>query len=234
MSPELFARPATLADAARLLEWRNDSATVAASLIQQPVAAEEHAAWLIACLNDPRRRLMIVEATEPVATYRLDWAREVEISLTVAPKMRGLGLSTPVIRLATEHAVREGASFVWAVIRNDNAASRRAFASCGFWDFGPTAWLEFRSHVITATEVAGWRCAACARAVAHHTNATGSIGGSEGRAERWDLHVSTGGGLEECLAGDLLIAWERSRRRWLASRSLDYSIRTTVLQEERR
>lgn len=43
-------------------------------------------------------------------------------------------------------------------------------------------------------------CPLCRDGVPHHTNAAGSIGGNDHRRPVWDLHISTGGGLEECIA----------------------------------
>ena len=43
-------------------------------------------------------------------------------------------------------------------------------------------------------------CPRCREGVPHHTNAQGSIGGDDHRAPVYDLHISTGGGLEECVA----------------------------------
>lgn len=41
-------------------------------------------------------------------------------------------------------------------------------------------------------------CNLCRWGYVHHTNATCSIGGSEGRHKIWDVHVVDGGGLAEC------------------------------------
>lgn len=46
-------------------------------------------------------------------------------------------------------------------------------------------------------------CDECRRGVPHHSNATGSIGGMDGRAPRWDLHAGADGGLVECVAFDV-------------------------------
>ena len=56
-------------------------------------------------------------------------------------------------------------------------------------------------------------CPLCAVGVTHHTNAAGSIGGADGRHPRRDLHVDKDGGLTECWAGDLWLAWEMGARR---------------------
>ena len=61
MSETVRLRPATIEDAQRLFEWRNDPQTRAQSLQQQPVAWESHLAWLQASLRNPNRQLYIAE-----------------------------------------------------------------------------------------------------------------------------------------------------------------------------
>ena len=58
------------------------------------------------------------------------------------------------------------------------------------------------------------QCALCRMGVPHHTNAGSSIGGSD-RHFVLDLHESTGGGLEECTAADIL--QERAGPTWLST-----------------
>ena len=218
---DLVARPATLADAEFLRRLRNDPETVAGSVNASPVTPRAHYQWLSSTLRDPLKRLMIVSdgVGASVATYRLDdvGCPESRVSLTVAPEARGQGFAALVIRLAATHAVLEGAEVVSAVVRVENARSRRAFKSAGFrhaFGGGRSSALgdvAYNGYKTQSRVVAGWLCSACAAGVPHHTNSVTSIGGDEGRHARYDLHVGVGGGLEECLAGDLLLAWERAR-----------------------
>lgn len=139
----LSARAATPADAEWLLRLRNDPETRARSVNREPVAPSVHEAWLDMVFRDRTRRLMVVEGGDGqrVATHRLDGigTESVEVSLTVAPEYRGLGLAAPVIVLALAHARREGAMDVWALIHQDNARSRRAFERAGFVSVVPAA-----------------------------------------------------------------------------------------------
>lgn len=66
------------------------------------------------------------------------------------------------------------------------------------WSVDDDSGLDFVRRVYGA-------CDACRDGIPHHTNATGSIGGNDGRAPVWDLHVSEGGGLAECTAHDILM-----------------------------
>ena len=241
-SAVLTARPATLADAALLLRWRNDPGTVAASRVQAPVIAHDHVAWLERTLADPTRRLRIVgnrvlDDGPPhltpkgrrvwldlnrgpdvdIATYRLDGvgAAQIEVSLTVAPEHRGRGLAREVVQLACREALTHGPEVLTAEIRRENIPSFVAFFRNGFvitgWRGGILV-LE-----VEAEEVIRRACPLCLAHVEHHTNATGSIGGAEGRHPRYDLHVSEGGGLQECRAGDLWLSWEAGARERLRS-----------------
>ncbi len=89
------ARPASAADAERLLAWRNDPVARQNSLHTAPIALADHQAWLAAILRDPDCRLLVgMIGADPVGTARFDrldgGARRV--SITVSPDWRGRGL----------------------------------------------------------------------------------------------------------------------------------------------
>ncbi|QGQ20257.1 GNAT family N-acetyltransferase [Cellulomonas sp. JZ18] len=131
------ARPAGRDDAARLLAWRNDPVTRAASRSTEPVTVEAHERWLDGVLADPSRTLLVVEdPTGPLGTVRFD-ARgneEVEVSLALAPERRGGGLAVAVLAAALAHlrATARPMPSVLAYVRPDNAASLRLFQRAGF------------------------------------------------------------------------------------------------------
>lgn len=217
----LRVRAAAMDDAETLLAWRNDSGTMRYSFVKYLVRREDHEAWLRRALDDPKRRLCIVDdewpGWGPVGTYRLDHVGSdlVEVSLTVAPEHRGRGYATPVILLATRHAVSLGAMTVIAHISVENAPSLRAFQRAGFalQEQAPLAGGVFSTWTIGYADVAAGLCGLCKRGVVHHTNSSYSIGGGDRRVV-WDIHAvdDPGGvGLQECLAGDVLLAWERFR-----------------------
>lgn len=120
-------RKATMDDARRLFDWHNDPATRAASVNRDPVAWEDHLAWLEASLANPLREILIAEDGVPLGTVRLDKDVRTELSITLAPAARGHGLAAPLIALASQ-----GIGPVVARIRPDNAASRKAFLKAGF------------------------------------------------------------------------------------------------------
>jgi RimJ/RimL family protein N-acetyltransferase len=115
-------RAAAMSDAARLLAWRNDGATRAASHQTGLVDAVEHVAWMERALSNPDRLLLLLwaergddddgdcsddERLRPVGTVRLDRDRaknEVEFSWTVDPAMFGKGYASHMVTLAAQHA----------------------------------------------------------------------------------------------------------------------------------
>jgi UDP-2,4-diacetamido-2,4,6-trideoxy-beta-L-altropyranose hydrolase len=138
-------RPATQDDAVLLHTWRNDPVVRSLSRSTDPIPLDGHAAWLRAGLASPDRHLLVVEesgpAATPVATTRYDllagdsgsrarW----EVSITVAPEMRGRGLGSATLQAsdawlsATEPDARE----IEAWVRSSNAGSRRLFERNGY------------------------------------------------------------------------------------------------------
>ena len=119
-------RPATLEDARMLLAWRNDEATRAASVGTDAVSWQDHVDWLRASLENPRRKLLIAEAGQPVGTVRIDYGAETELSWTVAPDARGQGHGKAMVLAA----MPEGP--VIAHIKRGNVASQRIAEAAGF------------------------------------------------------------------------------------------------------
>jgi RimJ/RimL family protein N-acetyltransferase len=92
----LTIRAATIDDAQKLFNWRNDEDTRRFFLNPGPVTWEDHIAWLTKTVGGavPGRTLCIVEAAdgETVGMVRGDKTNEgIELSYTVAPEMRGKG-----------------------------------------------------------------------------------------------------------------------------------------------
>lgn len=130
----LELRPATLEDAGLLLDWHNDPATRAASFRQERASQEGHLEWLRRALDDEDRVVAMGEMQgKPVGVVRLDRVGDrAVISVTVSPDMRSAGLAAPLIRRGTAHARALGIVRIDALIRPENVASRRAFASAGY------------------------------------------------------------------------------------------------------
>ena len=135
-------RLASNADCARLLRWRNDPITVAMSRVANSVQRHAHEEWLRSVIADDQRVLLIaVENDEPVGTVRLDQTAndEWEISITVRPESRGLGVGAVMLRQAGEYTVRNlGAPTIVADVKEENTASRHLFEAAGYKYAGVT------------------------------------------------------------------------------------------------
>lgn len=133
---EVTLREATVSDARVIWLWRNDPDTVAASLSAAGVDWDEHLEWYRRVLEDPMRHLLVVEReNRSVGMLRLDQINETEaeISINIAPTLRGQGLGSQSLVAALEWAGSKGRlKTILARVRADNEASVRAFAAAGF------------------------------------------------------------------------------------------------------
>lgn len=132
---DIVLRPATHADAALLLEWRNDPDAVRFSLTGRAVGASPHASWLAARLAGNAPRLWIAEeGSDPVGQVRVDLDGATgTVSIAVAPAHRGRGVGTGILRaLLIEMEANSQVGTLQATVHADNAASLRAFERAGF------------------------------------------------------------------------------------------------------
>jgi RimJ/RimL family protein N-acetyltransferase len=141
----LRLRPATVADAALLLAWRNDEATRQASHHTAAVTPQDHARWLDALLRNPARRLFVAEVNgEPVGSVRADRDPDGschELSWTVAPSARGRGVGARMVRLL----LAEVSGPVRAEVKPGNPASVRIAEAAGLrFDAEREGVLHFR------------------------------------------------------------------------------------------
>lgn len=129
----VWLRPALPDDSAAVLAWRNDPASVAASLSQRPVPVGEHERWYASALGSMRTRIWIGELDgEPVGQVRVDVESGVGVvSITVAPSHRGRGLSAPLLDELVAAVGPQVLSLVAFVVPG-NDRSRRAFERAGF------------------------------------------------------------------------------------------------------
>jgi spore coat polysaccharide biosynthesis predicted glycosyltransferase SpsG/RimJ/RimL family protein N-acetyltransferase len=134
--PTVTVRTATLDDATRLLEWRNDPVTRGVSRQHDVVSRADHLAWLRDGLTRSDRHLLVgsVEGAD-VGTVRWDLEadREWEVSITVAPLARGRGVALALLRAAEQWlAATTDVGAYLAVVHTDNEPSRRLFVSAGY------------------------------------------------------------------------------------------------------
>ena len=139
MTGRIDLRPAGSADEALLLRWRNDDEVTRQSFTGAPPTPDEHAAWfrVMLALPDETRVYIAERDGRPVGQARVQRVGETrgEISVSLAAEARGQGLAAELIALASERgAVDLGLSEIHALVKIDNARSRRAFESAGYAD----------------------------------------------------------------------------------------------------
>ncbi|SDC00292.1 GNAT family N-acetyltransferase [Nocardioides lianchengensis] len=134
----LRLRPARFDDADRLLAWRNERSTRAASLTQDVIEPAAHRSWLERRLADETCRLLIVELDgTPVGQVRLDRSGgDAEVSIGLAEHVRGRGVGAEALRLVRGALPWPEVIRLLAHVREENAASLRLFAGLGYDELG--------------------------------------------------------------------------------------------------
>jgi RimJ/RimL family protein N-acetyltransferase len=132
----LNLRPATPGDEHRVLNWRNEASTRNASFSTEEISADEHHLWFVRKLEEPGCVLLIVEeAGRPIGQVRLDRVGPDlgELSIGLAPEVRGRGLGREALRQAVLEAPRLlDVTNIRAVVKHGNDASLAAFRAAGF------------------------------------------------------------------------------------------------------
>ncbi len=144
-------RAARADDGDLLFAWTNELRTCGIALSgSEPLERVAHDAWFRARLDDPERRIWIVEHVDaPVGVVRLDreadrTAETVAVSVYIAREGRRLGLASAAIERALRDAAHErGALTAVARVRPENTASLRLFETLGF-----TPAEEHADHVV--------------------------------------------------------------------------------------
>jgi UDP-2,4-diacetamido-2,4,6-trideoxy-beta-L-altropyranose hydrolase len=132
-------RPAGMADARRVWEWRaaGDPARFSRSGTV-PVYAEHHA-WFTAALQDRKRIFRVLMLGLLACGYlRLDHsgANRATVSLCLARDMRGQKLATLLLQEALRIAAQLSLSGLDAEVHSENTASMRCFLSAGYREVG--------------------------------------------------------------------------------------------------
>jgi RimJ/RimL family protein N-acetyltransferase len=133
---DIRIRRAAVQDAELLWRWANEPETRANSLNSKPISWDVHQHWYAQKLAAEDCRLWIMEQQElPVAQIRYDriTADAAQISLSVAPQMRGRGIGTLLLKMTLPMAAGElGVEWVRGIALSENQASRRAFEKASF------------------------------------------------------------------------------------------------------
>lgn len=131
----LKLRPAHLADAQRLLEWRNDAATRAASFAGDLIEPETHRRWFAERLSSSQCVFLIAEVEgQAIGQVRFEMeAQAATISLSLAPDWRRRGWGATLIRAACCHVFsRCNLERIRALVKPENLSSICAFKRAGF------------------------------------------------------------------------------------------------------
>jgi len=148
-------RPATVDDADFLFRLRTDPDVVAASNTSGAADLAQHVQWLVSTTSPLSDRLLDVvlnEAGTPIGHVRLDvrdFGRYAEVSIALIREARGQGLGTGILQEVARRAKHvHRLAWLEAVIKEDNAASRRVFTKAGFTIEGINDGLVYMSRYL--------------------------------------------------------------------------------------
>ena len=135
-SREVALRRAQDEDIRDVWVWRNDFTTRCQSQSSAPVLWPDHEAWWRITLEATDAHLLVAElAGAPVAALRFDRVgdAEFEVSINLAPKVRGSGLGGEILAKAcSDFRDLKGPVTLIATIHRKNPASRSIFERLGF------------------------------------------------------------------------------------------------------
>ncbi len=143
LAGSLRVLPATLEHAGLIHAWRDHPATRGVSRNAEPIAWNDHIAWLERTLADPNRTLLVGMVGDlPVGVIRFDRldAKSAEVSLYLDPALHGLGLGRAML-LAGERAAAAGIA-VHAEVLEGNDGSAALFDSAGYRRIDASHWIK--------------------------------------------------------------------------------------------
>jgi RimJ/RimL family protein N-acetyltransferase len=128
----MYLRPAVLDDALDLLQWKNDYETCKNSLVSESIIYwTNHLGWLERRLKEPGFYI-IMDGDTKCGDLRFDIGEDTEVSIRIAPKLRGRKIATQALALGlTLHNQR-----LYAKIVVGNTASYKLFTAAGFTPVG--------------------------------------------------------------------------------------------------
>ncbi len=132
----MHLRNAEPEDSKLLYDWASDSEVRSMAFSSEPIEWEGHKKWFEKKLRDPNTQIYIaMQDDEPVGQVRFDVVSkfDVEIDVHTKPGLRGKGLGTQIISLGVARFLDDSSkNTIHAVIKLENAKSRRAFEKAGF------------------------------------------------------------------------------------------------------
>jgi len=140
-SPEsrISLRVANSADAELYFDWVNDPEVRRQSFDGRPVAWADHAVWFGRRLADAVLLVAEDEVGVPLGQVRFESAGAWRVNYSIAAEFRGVGLGGRMLSMAmAELQRRDPGARLEALVKPDNAASRKVFAALGFTQAGDT------------------------------------------------------------------------------------------------
>lgn len=133
----LRVRPATIADAKPIFDWRGDAASRQYFENTDATLWADHLCWFETALDNPQRALLMIEMNGvAVCHIRLDrdaaTPSHATVSIVLSPEIRGRGLSVSCLQKAIDFEATQGLARINARVHHDNEASNRLFLAAGF------------------------------------------------------------------------------------------------------
>jgi UDP-2,4-diacetamido-2,4,6-trideoxy-beta-L-altropyranose hydrolase len=134
----MFVRVAVQEDCHDIFKWRNDKHSVKMFRNPEPVAIEEHERWFNKILLKHTNKYLFIclnQKNEKIGVVRFDIKNnDAEISINIAPEMRGKGLGTDCLTETIIYSKKylPNVALLIAKIKNINKASQKVFLSAGF------------------------------------------------------------------------------------------------------
>ena len=132
-------RPATPADSADVLRWRNDPQAREQSRTTETITQEIHHVWFESVIKSPDRYLFIAELENavPFGQVRFDLlageADVFEVSISIATEFRGQDLAIPTLLQAEkDFTLNRSPRQLRAFVRLGNTVSQRIFLAAGY------------------------------------------------------------------------------------------------------
>jgi len=130
-------RAAGKEDCNDIFNWANDPDTRKASFSGSAINYKTHCKWFQESLKNRQRTIFIGldKISTKIGVVRLDKVSKytAEVSINIAPQMRGKGYAAKLIRLSCRSCPFGGISFFIALIKKQNNISIQAFKKAGFY-----------------------------------------------------------------------------------------------------
>jgi UDP-2,4-diacetamido-2,4,6-trideoxy-beta-L-altropyranose hydrolase len=139
---EISFRRASQHDAETYFRWVNDAEVRKQSHSQAQVSWEDHKEWFSRKLASADTIMLVFTSSEDLlGQVRIDFKNgKGEIDFSVDPAHRGKGIGSQMLWFASREALASGkCKLIEGVVKEDNAASAKAFLNAGFTLTGQTS-----------------------------------------------------------------------------------------------